>query len=209
MVNKVNIGVIKMEKLVLELFKRIQNLEEKCEKLENRVVELEESNDIEINDDELQVKSDDKKVTRSTSRRYVMKQLIDNNKNLYAQKGSRSMGTDILIDKDPTFKIKYSHSKSYEDFPCGWYRVNKSELSKYDMYIFCIANEGEYEVVLVSQEDMSKLIKLKEHDTNEDYHFYICVLEDKRVVDTREKEEIDMSNNYEDWTLVDRLIKSK
>ena len=92
-----------------------------------------------------------------------MKQLIDNNKNLYAQKGSRSMGTDILIDKDPTFKIKYSHSKSYEDFPCGCYRVNKSELSKYDMYIFCIANEGEYEVVLVSQEDMSKLIKLKRY----------------------------------------------
>lgn len=195
-----------MEKLIVELFGRIKELEERVANLEAKNV-LQKT--IVTVDDEL---NKEEKITRKVTRKYVIEKLQEKNQGLYAQKGSKSLQTDIVIDMDKkNLKVKYFHSKSYNKvFTAGWNTVNINDIEniKYDLYIFCIDFNGKFKTFLFTNEDMINLILKKQIDVSGNYHFYIHIKEDGRIVECRD-EEIDISKNYENWNLATKLIKNK
>ncbi|WP_415278861.1 hypothetical protein [Clostridium perfringens] len=182
-----------MEKLVLELFVRIKDLEERLDKLES----------------EKRLETNIKKVTRNISREYTIKNLQEKNKGLYAKKGNKLIKADIVLSlNNKDLKVKYFHSKSYSElFPAGWYTINVDDIiqNSYDVYIFVLYYEDNFKTFLFTKEDIEKIIEKKVIDTNGNYHFYIHIKEDGRILECRDID-IDISKNYEDWTLPKRII---
>lgn len=191
-----------MEKLIIELFERIK-------KLEDRVGELEAQYELRNSDSNIKEKGKKEKITRKVSRNFVIQKLQEENKGLHAQKGNKSMQTDILIDmKKKSLKVKYLHSKSYnENFAAGWNTLDVEDIKnkKYDVYIFCIVFNEEFKTFIFSNEDMLNIISNKQIDASGNYHFYIHIKEDGRKLECRDQE-IDIEKNYEDWTLISRII---
>lgn len=205
-----------MEKLLFEFMSRVKALEEKdynIQILESRVDELEkklkalEMKGIEELENNLE---DDAKVTRTTTRKYIMDQLEKMNPGVNATKGSKAKGSDIILSKngkDLNLKIKFYHSKSYnESIPAGWNTVNIEDIQgkKYDLYIFCIAFKNDFKTFLFTNEDMKKITSTKQMDVNNNYHFYIQMTEDGKIVECRDSEK-DISKNFENWTILNAI----
>lgn len=205
-----------MEKLLFEFMSRVKALEEKdynIQILESRVDELEkklkelEMKGIEELENNLE---DDAKVTRTTTRKYIMDQLEKMNPGVSATKGSKAKGSDIILSKngkDLNLKIKFYHSKSYnESIPAGWNTVNIEDIQgkKYDLYIFCIAFKNDFKTFLFTNEDMKKITSIKQMDVNNNYHFYIQMTEDGKIVECRDSEK-DISKNFENWTILNAI----
>lgn len=182
-----------MEKLVLELFGRIKDLEERVDKLES----------------EKNLETNIKKVTRKTSRDYTIRKLQEKNEGLYAKKGNKIIKADIILSLDgKDLKAKYFHSKSYsEAFPAGWYTINIDDIEQnsYDLYIFGLYYKDEFKTFLFTKKDIEEIREKKPMDTNNNYHFYIHIKEDGRILECRDSD-IDISKNYENWTLPKRII---
>lgn len=206
-----------MEKLLFEFMSRVKALEEKdynIQVLESRVAELEKKLELlGIEDIEEEFESNLEgytKVTRTTTRKYVMDQLEKMNPGVSATKGSKAKGSDIILNKDGkdlNLKIKFYHSKSYnESIPAGWNTVNIEDIQnkKYDLYIFCIAFKNDFKTFLFTNEDMIKIISIKQMDVNNNYHFYIQMTQNGKIVECRDSEK-DISKNFENWTILDTI----
>lgn len=201
-----------MEKLLFEFMSRVKALEEKdynIQVLESRVAELEKKLEL-LGIEDIE---EDTKVTRTTTRKYVMDQLEKMNLGVSATKGSKAKGSDIILNKngkDLNLKIKFYHSKSYnESIPAGWNTVNIEDIQnkKYDLYIFCIAFKNDFKTFLFTNEDMIKITSIKQMDVNKNYHFYIQITQNGKIVECRDSEK-DISKNFENWTILDTISKN-
>jgi hypothetical protein len=203
--------VIKMnnDKLLLELFGRVQDLEQKVHYLENSGVSQSGS----LDEDEI---SDDLdggiKITRKVSREYAMKQLKENNPSFNVSKGNRAAKADIIFTKTEreitySLKAKFYHSKSFLEHVSGWHTVSTTDVQNEDihMYIFNIGYEGEFYTFLFSRTELLSFIKGKTTGQSNTYHFYFQIVNGK-AIEIRD-EERDASKFLNNWKLPSEILK--
>lgn len=191
------------EKLMLEIFSRVKELEEKVESLEEKLESLKLDNK---NEDE----EDNSKITRSISREYVINKLGENNSNLIVDKANRAMGSGIVIkDKDTnkTLKFKFNHSKSHNKaVASGWHTVNEEELINNDIdgFIFNLEYKKDFYTFIFTTSELKEYVKNKEKDMNNNYHFYFKV-QNGMAVDFRD-DEVDVLKYLSRWNLISEMI---
>lgn len=195
------------EKIILELFSRVKELEGKVATLENKISSFEKNDNINESTE------DGTKITRSISRRYVMDKLQENNPNFKISKGNRASGADIILTtkrKEITYtlKSKFYHSKSYNpDYVSGWITINKNDITNEDIqfHIFNIEYEKKYYTFFFETVDLLAFIQDKSTDQNDMYHFYFHIKGGK-MVECRDDEK-DVSQYYNTWTLPTKFIE--
>ena len=192
------------DKLILELFSRVVELESKVEHLEG-IINSSNTNtnvaeDIEVTD------TSNSKITRSKSRQYVIDKLKEFNPELIIEKGNRAMGNGIVItDKNNTYlkNCKFYHSKGFhEDFSSGWHTVNEEDLndSNIQYFIFNVEYKGEFSTYIFTRNELKEFIKDKVKDQSNNYHFYFHIKNGK-VVECRDGER-DVAKYLNRWDII-------
>jgi hypothetical protein len=194
------------DKIILDLYERVVSLEEKVSVLENRLSVHNPLVDEELTPDSLE------KVTRNSSRKYVMDKLLAENPEFSITKGNRAAKADILLKTSKheityTLKAKFYHSKSFYNFPSGWHTVKEEELvnEDTDLFIFNVEFDKQFYPFLFSRKELLLFVKNKSTDQNHTYHFYFRVNENK-VMEVRDQEK-DASNYYNHWGLPSEMMK--
>jgi hypothetical protein len=195
-----------MEKMVMELYGRIINLEELTTELQKRVEQLESQETLPPKP-RTEEETEEIRVTRSISRKHVIDMLRKNNPLLKIEKGNRATGADLIITGQKqeitySFKAKFYHSKSHEeDFIRGWHSVKKDDVMDEDIkfYIFTVEYNGEYHTWFFDRVHLLALCTKKEADVNDWYGFYFTI-ENGRNFEARDGE-IDVTAYYEKWDL--------
>ncbi len=187
--------------IVLDLIKRVMSLEEKVAHLES-----------ELNETEQTESNLESKITRNSSRKYAIENLVKNNPDFLVEKGNRASKADIIFTKQENeitymLKAKFYHSKSFHDFPSGWHTVKKDDILNEDihLFIFNIEYHQQFYTFLFSRMEIMKFILDKLKDQNNLYHFYFHINENK-VMEVRDKEK-DASKYLENWILPSLLLK--
>lgn len=198
----------------MELFLRVKDLETTVETLEKRL------NTMPITTGEVGGVNDDEtaKITRNTSRQYVINKLKEVNPDYYIEKGNRASGADIvLIDKPHdgdlsrdilrNIKANFYHSKSYnQDYPSGWHTVKDTDISNVDIdfFVFNVEYNQEFSAFIFTKCELEKYVENKEMDQNNVYHFYFHIKQGK-VVELRDSER-DVENFLNRWDIVDAVL---
>ena len=191
------------EKIVLELFARVKELEERVEELEGKI--LSKDNDTNsVSEEESEIK-----ITRNYSRQYVIDKLRENNPNVLVDKANRAMGSGIVIkDKKvgKTLKCKFYHSKSHNELcPSGWHTVNEDELnSDIDIFIFNVEYQREFYTFMLTSSELKDFIREKEKDQNENYYFYFNIKDDKAFEYRDGEREVTQYLNR--WNIISNII---
>lgn len=192
------------EKIILELFGRVKELEQKVERLENVILLSKEQNE-NVNE-ELGTEDENTKVTRNLSRKYTMDKLKENNSNILVDKGNRAMGSGIVITDEKTGvlkKAKFYHSKSFhDDFPAGWHAINEEDVNdrNIDFIIFNVEHKKQFYTFIFTRDELQKYVVNKIKDQKKNYHFYFQVKNNK-VLECRDDEK-DVSRYLNRWDIV-------
>ncbi|WP_346920784.1 hypothetical protein [Clostridium sp. UBA7339] len=193
------------EKIVLELFARVKELEEKVEELEDKT----SLNNNAISKD-MESEDEDIKITRNYSRQYVIEKFRENNPNVLVDKANRSMGGGIVIKDKSSRKIikaKFYHSKSYNDeCPSGWHTVNEEELlnSDIDSFIFNLEYQKKFYTFIFTTDELRGYVKDKDKDQNNNYYFYFNI-KDQKALEYRDGEK-DVTKYLNRWGIVSQII---
>lgn len=206
----------KMEKIVLELFSRVKELEEKNLDLELRLNSLLESQkklelklDSFTNKDSRRFIENDvnmekdfsNKIKRSDAQRFVMEMLIAKNKDFIIRKGNRELGCDILIEKNQMiFKSNFFHSRNYsqDNLISGWHTVKNEDIENenIDLFIFSINKDSEIHTFIFSRNELINFIKDKTSNSKDFTYFYF-IIEEERKIEARDRTiEKDSSSFY-------------
>ncbi|HBJ1652451.1 hypothetical protein FDB55_16625 [Clostridium botulinum] len=192
------------EKIILELFSRVKDLEEKFEILQKKIV------DKELERDNRDVEEEKLKITRNISRDYVIKKLRENSTGIVIEKGNRSMGGGIVItnkNNKEVIKAKFYHSKSHNDeYPFGWHTVNEEEIlnNDFDMFIFNIEYKQVFYTFIFLTNELKEYIKNKEKDQNNNYYFYFNI-KNGAAIDYRDGEQ-DVLRYLNRWNVINEII---
>lgn len=189
------------DKLILELFSRVVELEGKVEHLESII------NSNNITEDEIEeIEKAENKITRSNSRQYVIDKLKEFNPELIIEKGNRAMGNGIVItDKNNTYlkNCKFYHSKGFhDDFSAGWHTVNEQDLNDTNIhyFIFNVEYKGQFSTYIFTRDELKEFTKDKVKDQSNNYHFYFQIKNDK-VLECRDGER-DASKYLNRWDVI-------
>lgn len=192
------------ENLILDFFSRIITLEEKVKSLETEVSLLKEI--IEENETPLENDYDTTtKITRSVSRKYVMDKIKNFNPILSVDKGTRALGSGIVINSPSCIEItncKFYHSKSFhEDFPASWHTINEEDLNDTNIhcFIFNLEHQGKYYTFIFSRTELVSFVSDKVKDQNNNYHFYFHIKHGK-VLECRDRDK-DVSTFLNRWSV--------
>lgn len=198
------------EKVILELFSRVKELEEKVEELEDQMLDEKISTNKDVITEDKESEDESIKITRNSSRQYVIDKLRENNPNVLVDKANRVMGGGILIKDKNTGKIikaKFYHSKSHsDDLPSGWHTVNEEELinSDTDSFIFNLEYQKEFYTFIFTTNELKDYVKDKDKDQNNNYYFYFNI-EDKKAVEKRDGI-TDVSKYLDRWDIVSQIV---
>jgi hypothetical protein len=192
---------MKYDKIILEMLRRIQTLEEQVSMLVEK--------DAEKNEEAI---SETKESGRKLSRLKIIK-ILSEKYGLNARKGNRSEGSGVVVSKDDkSYNIKVSYSRSYPDYVddvicAGWHTLLEKEIDNEDFsfFIFVVGDaEHNYHYFIFKREDIIKEFNYKVYDANRKLHFYFRVKNDGRPVELREEEK-DMSIFYNNWDVFSKL----
>lgn len=192
---------MKYDKIILEMLRRIQTLEEQVSMLVEK--------DAEKNEEAI---SETKESGRKLSRLEIIK-ILSEKYGLKARKGNRSEGSGVVVSKDDkSYNIKVSYSRSYPDYVddvicAGWHTLLEKEIDNEDFsfFIFVVGDaEHNYHYFIFKREDIIKEFNYKVYDANRKLHFYFRVKNDGRPVELREEEK-DMSIFYNNWDVFSKL----
>ncbi|MGP4107934.1 hypothetical protein [Virgibacillus sp. L01] len=189
------------DSLVLELFNRVKMLEEKVALLEVEKGNQSSENEVIDSDHE-----QEKKITRSVARQYVIDEIRELNSTFNVIKGNRSTAADLIIKGKSTINSKFYYSRSYiEDYPSSWYTVKKNDVTDkaIDLYIFTLAYENEFHTLLITPSELKMLVKDKQPDNSNKYHFYFHK-RGERLLEVRD-DEINVTKYYERWNILNEL----
>lgn len=188
-----------MDKIIVELFTRVKELEEKVEKLES-IIEISKIEDKEV------LEAESIKVTRSTSRKYTIDKLSKKNPDFIFDKASRAMGSGIVITDKATGelkKAKFYHSGGYnEDFPASWHTLSEDDVNDntIDYFIFNLEDKGLFYSFIFTSQEIKQYIKGKVKDQNNKYYFYFQIKNGK-VLECRDGDN-DVSQYLNRWKIV-------
>ncbi|MEW4286701.1 hypothetical protein [Priestia koreensis] len=195
------------EKIILDLYDRVVSLEKKVADLEVQLVDPK----ISITEEEMSGATSEK-ITRNSSRQYVMDKLTSENPDFIITKGNRAIKADILLKTTEDeiiykLKAKFYHSKSFNKFPSGWHTVRKDDLLNEDihLFIFNIEFEKNFYTFLFSRQELLSFVTDKTTDQNHLYHFYFHVNEDK-AMEVRDQEK-DVAPYFNHWKLPSEMLK--
>lgn len=207
--NKKNEGMIFMDKLdslVLELFSRVKSLEEKVEMLETKLSDSTDINDQEIEED--YIDGDQKKITRSVARKYVIEQIRNSNSSIEVKIAKRNdVGDLILTNNMNSLDVKFYYSKSHiKEHVSSWHTVKKDEIfnNAINLHIFTVSYDGEFHTFIFTKDELQNFVKNKECGSAELYHFYFHKLGNK-LLEVRDGEK-DVSKYYERWNFVANML---
>lgn len=190
--------MVNQDSLILELFSRVKALEEKVTSLEKQTIEK---------NPEYGTGSDGqgKKITRSVARQYVIKRIKKSYPSSDVTIGNRSTPADLIIKINSTINAKFYYSRSYnEDYPSSWYTIKKNDLlDDNNLYIFTFSYNEEFHTLLLTLSELKELVKSKQPDSNDKFHFYFHKRGDQ-LLDVRENE-LDVSEYYERWEILNEL----
>ena len=190
------------EKFILELFKRIKDLE-------TRIRILEEKSDGREVMQKLTDNGSIKKITRNAAIHLVIKKLKKNNRQFdEIYKGNRSVEGDIILVRksnidNKILRARFFHSKSHKsDYLFGWHTVSKLDTKNenYDLYIFTVAFNAKIYGFLILSFELQKILENKSLNKNNIYNFNFSVIGSDKIVENRDGE-VDVSDFYERWEL--------
>ncbi|MGM0890670.1 MAG: hypothetical protein ACQEW5_28035 [Bacillota bacterium] len=192
------------DSIVLELFGRVQKLEEKVKFLEGKI-ENQEYPQEEIDEGQPQHNS----MTRANSRNYVAERLKQENPDLSIRKANQKEGSGLVMTDDANKQliIKYYYSKSFLDFPSGWNTVDLSDIESdaFDIYVFNVSYEEKFHVFFFTKEELKSYVSKKRLNSSTKYYFYFQIHPNGKIIETREDEN-DVSKYYERWNLPSQLV---
>lgn len=191
------------DSIVLELFGRVQMLEQKVKFLEGKLESQEfvsEEGDEELTKQTL--------VTRAHSRDYVADRLQQENPQFSIRKANREEGSGLVLtdEKGKKLLLKYYYSKSFLEFPSGWHTVDISDIenNSFDMYVFNVSYQEEYFVFFFTKEELKSYVTHKKLNSGTKYYFYFRI-ENGKIIEVRDDER-DVSMYYDRWDLPSKLV---
>lgn len=191
------------DSIVLELFGRVQKLEQKVKLLEGK---LERQEFVQEDGEEEPTKQT--LVTRANSRDYVADRLQQENPQFSIRKASREEGSGLVLtdDKGKKLILKYYYSKSFLDFPSGWHTVDVSDIENdaFDIYAFNVSYQEEYFVFFFTREEIRSYVANKRLNSATKYYFYLHI-ENGKIIEVRDDER-DVSKYYDRWDLPSQLV---
>lgn len=194
------------DSIVLELFSRVQQLEEKVRFLEGRV---ENQPYVYEENDEDQVKQT--LITRANSRDYVAERLKRENPGFNIRKACREEGSGLVLTRgqEKELILKYYYSKSFLDYPSGWHTIDISDLENdnFDIYVFTVSYKEEYFVFFFTKEELRSYVSKKKLNSTTKYYFYFRI-QNNKIVEVRD-DEYDVSHFYNRWNLPTTIIQKR
>ncbi|MBA9027591.1 hypothetical protein [Peribacillus huizhouensis] len=191
------------DSIVLELFGRVQKLEEKVRFLEGK---LESQEYVQEEDNEEPVKQT--LVTRANSRDYVADRLQQENPQFSIRKANREEGSGLVLTDEQGEKLilKYYYSKSFLEFPSGWHTVDISDIENdiFDIYTFAVSYQEEYFVFFYTRDELKSFVSRKRLNSSTKYYFYFHI-ENGKIVEVRD-DEYNVSKYYDRWDLPSQLV---
>ncbi|WP_306010511.1 hypothetical protein [Bacillus sp. MMSF_3328] len=195
------------DSIVMELFRRVQKLEEKVQFLEGKI-ESQESQEIEQEECENQEQPQQVLITRANSRDYVADRLQQENPQFSIRKANREEGSGLVLNDDKGNKLilKYYYSKSFLEYPSGWHTVDISDLDSnaFDIYCFNVSFKDEYFVFFFTKDELKSYVKGKKLNSGTKYYFYFHI-ENGKIIEVRDDEN-DVSKYYDRWELPNELV---
>lgn len=193
------------DSIVLELFSRVQKLEEKVKFLEVKVANQQNlQEEVEVDGEQVQQPL----MTRANSRDYVAERLQQENTQFSIRKGNREEGSGLVLtdDKNNKLLLKYYYSKSFLEYPSGWHTVdiNDLESDSFDIYAFNVSFQEEFFVFFFTREELKSYVSRKRLNSSTKYYFYFQI-QNGKVVEVRDAEN-DVSEYYERWDLPSQLV---
>jgi len=187
------------EGLILELFRRVQELEEKVVKLESKKLSGNGGNEFALSGE---------RITRVDARRFVMNKFIDENPEHIAMIGKQKEGSGIVIINEESgisYRVKMYHSNSHsKDKLFGWHKVYSDQFieKKYDFYVFTVYWNGKIYSFIFSHEEFCGLISSKKEE-KKIYHLYF-EMENGIFYETRDQKPssgYDVTEYYNNWQI--------
>lgn len=191
------------DSIVLELFSRVQKLEQKVDFLEKKIENQENVQDG-IGEDQVRQTL----VTRANSRDYVSDRLQQENPQFSIRKANREEGSGLVLTNDEGQKLilKYYYSRSFHDFPSGWHTVDISDIESnaFDIYAFAVSYQEEYFVFFFTKEELKSYVSRKKLNSSTKYYFYFHINNGK-IVEVRD-DEFDVSKYFDRWDLPSQIV---
>ncbi|WP_121664497.1 hypothetical protein [Metabacillus litoralis] len=196
-----------LDSLVLELYSRIKNLENKVEMLEVRLSDNQRSfENEEVN--EINNEEQPKRITRSVARKQAIDKIENLNPSINVKIAKRSDSGDLIIQKNKiTLDAKFYYSKSHiKEHVSSWHTVKEEDIfnDDIDIHIFSVSYEGEFHTFLFTAQELQNFVKNKESGSAELYHFYFHKHGDQ-TTEVRDGEK-DVNKFYERWSVVADLL---
>ena len=197
--------IMSNDSIILELFGRIQKLEEQVKLLEGK---LESQENVREEDNEEQEQQT--LMTRANSRDYVSDRLQQENPQFSIRKANREDGSGLVLTDDAGKKLilKYYYSRSFHNFPSGWHTVDLIDIENdiFDIYAFTIAYQEEYFVFFYTRDELKSFVSRKKLNSSTKYYFYFHIRKDGKIVEVRD-DEYDVSKYYDRWNLPSQVTR--
>lgn len=184
------------EKTILQLIERVTTLEERIKVLEVN----QQGSDNDVKEENI------KKVGTQFNKDALIKEVKHTVKSLSidVQKASIADGGGVITkyENNEPKKVMLRRSRNYaaEGYEWrGWHTIKLDDIDVFDGFILSIENNGKLDFFVFSKNDFMKVLKQKQTDTNDIYHFYFNKTEAGTITDDRENEIINMQDYYSNW----------
>jgi len=185
------------DQIILEMLDRIKNLERSVIELQERYINVNDF-DLDKNDKPM------RKVLFNKS--VVIDDLMSESKEhgAYLMKANRRDGGGVITSSGKKFMLKlsknYVKNSDYKFDWRSWFTVNAEDVnehSTYDGFIFAVQSDIYSEKInffILSKDDMRNIIRSKEIDNQNRYHFYISKVNEGGIFEIR-----DIPANWEQY----------
>jgi hypothetical protein len=197
---------MKYDGLIIELFGRVQQLEEQMAEVRNLIAGCRQDDDEEI-DSEIE----EERYTRTEAREKTMEIIRGMYPDYLVDKAPRSSGSGITVhrphDKKPLI-IKFYHSRTFKNqsdkFEHGWHVVRLKEViaTTFDFCIFSLVDSHDNWNFFIFEPEELGMYK-DEHRSREGnvLHLYFSVQGDS-AFEVREKT-VDVTDHLNNWGVLD------
>ena len=206
------------EKIILELFGRVQELETTVSLLGQRLTAIEGERDIYGDGAENNKMTTHDKVKRSEARQNAMNIIKEfyQDKNYEPYVAKRDEGSGIRIDRlddDDYLLIKFYYSKTFPrqsgKFTSGWHVVDAEEIRRgthYSLYLFSMVDsENEWHYFMFTQQELlDYFMNHREKEVDDDLWRLQFSVQDGVAYELREDQNL-ITEHYNNWSKLGQL----
>ena len=206
------------EKIILELFGRVQELETNSALLEKRLALIESGSFGGDDEDENKEMTMQDKIKRSKARQDAMdiiKEMYkDRNYEPYVAKKDEGRGIRVdRLDDDDYLLIKFYHSKTFPrqsgKYESGWHVLDAEEVRRgnhYSLYLFSMVDtKGEMHYFMFTQQELlNYFLSHRESDLDDDLWRLQFSIQDGNAYELRETP-IPITEHYNNWSKLGQL----